>query len=211
MSIYLTSDLHLGHKNIIKHSNRPFKTVQEMDEALIGNFNSKVKPDDTVYILGDFAFGDGLKKAEKYFKRLNGNKHLIIGNHDSKHVVALPWESVSPLTEIKISKSTRLVLCHYAMRVWHHAYRGVYHLHGHSHGTLPENKSLSFDVGVDVWNYSPVSLEDIKKKMFFKKENPNHPVFNSTQEDKEIRTEEEMEQIRIDISNLNKEILYGGI
>lgn len=208
--IYISSDLHLGHRNIIRYSNRPFKSVQEMDDALISNFNSKVNQNDTVYIVGDFAFGDGLKKVGRYFERLNGKKHLVIGNHDNNKTINLPWESVNSLLEVSVSKKTRLVLCHYAMRVWHHSYRGVYHIHGHSHGTLPENRSLSFDVGVDVWNYYPISIDDIKKKMLFKKEHPEHPLFNSPQLTQEVRNDEEMEQMRKDISELNNRILYDG-
>lgn len=78
---YFTSDLHLGHRNIIRLCNRPFATIEEMDETLIRNWNAKVTNGDTVYILGDLLFRNE-KPAEEYLKQLKGKKHLIIGNHD---------------------------------------------------------------------------------------------------------------------------------
>lgn len=78
---YFTSDLHLGHRNIIRLCNRPFATIEEMDETLIRNWNAKVTNGDTVYILGDLLFRNE-KPAEEYLKQLKGKKHPIIGNHD---------------------------------------------------------------------------------------------------------------------------------
>lgn len=79
--IYVTSDLHFGHKNIIKFENRPYKDVEEMTEGLINNWNSVVTANDLVYILGDFSFM-GKRKTEEVLKRLRGKKILIKGNHD---------------------------------------------------------------------------------------------------------------------------------
>ena len=74
--IFYIADTHFGHDNIRKLSNRPFATVEEMDRAIIDNWNSKVKNDDDVYILGDFTYkGESYKH---YLKQLNGRKHLII-------------------------------------------------------------------------------------------------------------------------------------
>lgn len=71
MNTFFTADTHFGHNNIIKYVNRPFNSVEEMDEQLISNWNSKVTHEDTIYHLGDFAFS---KTPEKYFYRLNGKK-----------------------------------------------------------------------------------------------------------------------------------------
>lgn len=79
---YFTSDLHFGHKNIIKYEDRPFSSVEEMDEFLIYKWNSKVGKNDEVYILGDFGFVSGTR-ANELLDRLNGKKFLIKGNHDS--------------------------------------------------------------------------------------------------------------------------------
>ena len=76
--IYFTSDLHFSHYNIIKYCNRPFESVDKMNNILINNWNKIVKENDEVYILGDITLGDN----EKYLNRLKGSKYLIKGNHD---------------------------------------------------------------------------------------------------------------------------------
>ena len=78
---FYTSDLHFGHKNIIKYENRPFNSVEEMDEELIRRWNNKVGKNDEVYILGDFAFASG-RRVNELLDRLNGRKYLLRGNHD---------------------------------------------------------------------------------------------------------------------------------
>lgn len=80
--IFVTSDSHFGHKNIIGYENRPFKEVNEMNEKLIENWNKVVKPNDLVIHVGDL-FLCGAQKAEEIAKRLNGRKILVQGNHDS--------------------------------------------------------------------------------------------------------------------------------
>ena len=80
--ILFTADLHLGHKNIIRHCSRPFSSVQEMDEQLISAWNSKVRQNDSVYIIGDLIFRSAAS-PESYLSSLHGKKHLIIGNHDN--------------------------------------------------------------------------------------------------------------------------------
>ena len=79
--ILFTSDLHLGHKNILKLCNRPFSSIEEMDAVLIENWNRKVHKNDQVYILGDLMYRNE-KLPEEYLRQLNGKKHLITGNHD---------------------------------------------------------------------------------------------------------------------------------
>jgi calcineurin-like phosphoesterase family protein len=165
-NILFTSDCHFGHKNILKYCNRPFKTSWEMDEALVTNWNSVVTENDTVYNLGDFAFGSGVRQeyVAKIAKQLKGKIHLILGNHD-KLAKSIPWrfESIKHYDEINV-EGQEIVLFHYGMRTWHHDLRGVWHLYGHSHGGLPPyGKSL--DIGVDSWNYTPVSFTDLKAKM----------------------------------------------
>ncbi len=158
---------------------------------MITNWNNTVRPNDIVYHLGDFAYGDGSKSPDKYFNRLNGHKHLVIGNHDNKKTMSLPWASVSNYQEISIGKQ-RVVMLHYAMRVWHHSYRGVWQLYGHSHLTLPEQDHLSFDIGVDGWNYTPVSFEQVKAKMEWKEKNPGYfSRLNPSGTDSEIHNKAE--------------------
>jgi calcineurin-like phosphoesterase family protein len=163
---FFTSDQHFDHENIIKFCNRPFSSVLEMNEAIIQRYNELVMPSDIVYHLGDFCFS---QHADAYFRRLHGQKFLIIGNHDrGKNIHKLPWANVYDLADVLINKR-QIVLCHYAMRVWKGSSRGSWHLYGHSHNGLKEPNSLSFDVGVDSWNYYPVSLDQIQAKMEWKK------------------------------------------
>lgn len=112
---YFTSDLHLGHRNIIRLCNRPFATIEEMDETLIRNWNAKVTNGDTVYILGDLLFRNE-KPAEEYLKQLKGKKHPIIGNHDRDWVKKCNledfFESVNNLHFISDGKR-QMTLCHY--------------------------------------------------------------------------------------------------
>ena len=94
-NIFFTSDLHLGHQNIMKFCKRPFATTEEMDEAIIINWNSVVGKDDIVFDLGDFAFATNSKWKE-YITRLNGHHHLILGNHD---IARHPRDSTMELFE----------------------------------------------------------------------------------------------------------------
>ena len=161
MTVWFTSDTHFGHANIIRYSERPFGSVREMDESLTDRWNTLVRPDDTVWHLGDFAFRNAVS-AERYLARLAGRKHLIWGNHDDAATRALPgWESSQPYAEITVD-GTRLVLFHYAMRVWNRGQYGAVHLYGHSHNSLPGDDQCC-DVGVDnpAWGYGPATLRQI--------------------------------------------------
>lgn len=133
--IYYTSDLHLGHANVIRHCDRPFANANEMDAALINNWNAKVHRNDTVYIVGDFLFRAKCP-AEEYLSVLKGKKHLIIGNHDKywmKKVDLSVWfESVSPMLFVQDSGQTA-TLCHYPMMSWPDMSKGGFMVYGHIH------------------------------------------------------------------------------
>lgn len=161
--IWFTSDTHFGHKNAIKFCNRPFDSVEQMDEALIAFWNARVKPNDTVWHLGDFGFYKTYDELNAVFSRLNGNKYLIVGNHDYGNTKRLFWEKVSPIEELKFGKQT-LVLFHYPMTAWHRSYHGSHHLYGHVHGGLVGTDQC-LDVGVDCWNYAPINYEEIKGRL----------------------------------------------
>lgn len=158
--IYLTSDLHFHHKRIIEICNRPFSSLEEMHDKLIENWNNKVTEKDTVYVLGDFSFGT-YEETMPIFNKLKGNIILVKGNHDSKDIIKLPWGSIHDLHSFNYNKH-HYVLCHYPMRTWNKSFYGARHFFGHAHGTLSPN-GLSCDVGVDCWNYSPVSIDDLEK------------------------------------------------
>ena len=133
--------------------------MAEHDAALIARWNEVVGVADEVWHLGDFARGDA-ERVERLLDRLNGRKHLIIGNNDGEATIRAPaWASVQHYAEITV-ESTALVLCHYPFRTWNRMGRGVVNLHGHSHGRL-KPMPRQHDVGVDVWEYRPMPLATI--------------------------------------------------
>ena len=155
MTTYFTADTHFGHAGARALYRRPFPTVPAMDDAMAGRWNATVAPTDTVWHLGDFAVRHPDPGA--LLDRLHGTKHLVTGNNDPATVQALPgWASVSPYMEVQVD-GTSLVLCHYAFRTWRGMARGALNLHGHSHGRL-RPQTRQFDVGVDVWDFRPVTV-----------------------------------------------------
>lgn len=169
MTTYFSSDSHFGHKNILRFSNRPFVDMLHMREELIRRWNEVVGPDDEVYHLGDFAFTDA-KDATAIAKRLNGKKHLIWGNHDHKRYrkhaeFMAQWIWCKDLEQIEVD-GIKVILCHYPLLTWNKSHRGSFHVHGHCHGSLPPDPGARrVDVGVDCWDYRPVSFAEVKKVM----------------------------------------------
>lgn len=159
MKNYFSSDYHLCHKNIIKYDRRPFDDVETMNETIIDNHNSVVGDNDNFYFLGDFCFDN--RRTEEFLEQLNGNLFFIKGNHDSRDTIKLYQKYGVYLGEQKKIKieDKELVLNHYAMRVWDKSHHSVYHLYGHSHGSLADDpNSLSFDVGCMLFDYKPIEL-----------------------------------------------------
>ena len=179
VTIWFTSDLHFGHRNIIKYCNRPWNTVEEMDEALIHNWNSVVGKNDIVFDLGDFAFASNQRWRE-LISRLNGKHYLILGNHD---VSRYPGDSIMDLFEgvehqMLLDIDGRYVyLNHYPFLcyggAWRNPNNAVYQLFGHIHsGPNSSGKDTDrlvhlfpyqYDIGVDNNNYFPVSWNQIKE------------------------------------------------
>lgn len=166
MAVFFTSDSHFGHARIIDYCSRPFKDVQEMDEALIANWNSRVSKGDLVYHLGDFALVKDVSLVEKLVRRLNGQIHLILGNHDRQQVRnAKGFVEMTTYREIKVS-GKKIVLFHFPILSWNKKWRGSIHLHGHSHGAAKRDLSVRrLDVGVDAHGYRPISLEEVLEEM----------------------------------------------
>ena len=81
-NIFFTADLHFGHTNVIRMCDRPFQSIEEMDEMLIANWNQTVKRNDEIYIIGDLMLKGSADVAHSYLSRLNGRKYFIAGNHD---------------------------------------------------------------------------------------------------------------------------------
>ena len=166
MTIWFTSDTHFGHEKIVGLCGRPFANVEEMDETLIKNWNAKVNKSEIVYHCGDFSLAKDLKKIPQYVRRLNGQIHLIMGNHDQKRAKFLSgFADVKHYKEVKYNEQ-KIILCHYAFKTWNKSHHGSWNLHGHSHGSLPRDyKAKQLDVGVDVWGFSPLSFEEVSKEL----------------------------------------------
>lgn len=184
VNIWFTSDLHFGHKNIMKFCNRPWETVEEMDKALINNWNSVVGKNDIVFDLGDFASNN---KWKYILNQLNGHHYLILGNHD---VSRYPGDKTMELFErvehqmiVKID-DRYVYLNHYPYLCYGGSWRGpenaVYALHTHLLKTENSGKDFErmsntfpyqYDVGVDFNNYKPISWEKVCEKITFQVNN----------------------------------------
>ncbi len=168
---YYISDMHLGHKNALIFDERPFETVEEMNEALIRKWNEKVNEDDDVWILGDFCYRSE-KDPSFYLKQLKGHKHLVIGNHDKitlKSGSALQYfESVERLQHIKDGEYD-VILCHFPLADWNAKRWGSYHVYGHIHNNEDEvslfmsQQERALNAGCMVNGYEPVTLEELIK------------------------------------------------
>lgn len=165
MKIFFTSDLHFFHANIIKYCQRPYISVEEMNECLIKNFNSVVSNNDHVYFLGDFSLLNDLEKLSYIFSRLNGKqKFLIKGNHESKNALKLPWSWIKDYHEMSYD-NIFITMMHYPLKTWNHKHHGGINLYGHCHSKTNKFEDRSMDVGVDANNYFPVCLDDILIKI----------------------------------------------
>lgn len=173
--IWLTADSHWGHANIIKYCNRPFSSVEEMDETLIKNWNDRVGKDDTVYHLGDFAFRGGHPK--KYLDRLNGNVSLCLGNHDvEKYALEAGFFHVGQYRKVRYNKE-KFIMMHYPILEWDTCHHGSYMLHGHVHGDWDHDTEYRrLDVGVDSHDYAPISIEEVVKRLEGRPHFPCHTV-----------------------------------
>lgn len=169
--IYLTSDTHFGHFNIIRYCNRPFSSVEEMDRVLIENINKTVPKTSTLYHLGDFAFYHDKEKVLDLFRQISCNDiHILLGNHDKLSIIAYAKESLLPFGK-KITiheapvRAYGSVMFHYPIESWEHMNHGMYHFFGHTHGKLSRKMHRRLEVGVDLsyTNLSPINLNDAKQ------------------------------------------------
>jgi calcineurin-like phosphoesterase family protein len=190
--IYFSSDSHFYHQNVIRYCNRPFSSVEEMNEIMIKNWNEIVDPDDTVYCLGDFSLA--IRPVEVYSSRLMGKKRLISGNHDWTHSYHKKsrklenqkkwiefyeqhgWEVLNEQVVIDLGDNVGFVdMCHHPYEDdsnrgdkyarWRPMDEGRIllcgHIHQHWKTKLSPKGSLMINVGVDVWDFKPVSLAQI--------------------------------------------------
>jgi calcineurin-like phosphoesterase family protein len=162
MTIFFISDTHFGHGGALGLYRRPFASAAAMNEALIERWNATVGPGDEVWHLGDFAIRQPGAVVAQLLGRLNGKKHLVTGNNDPPATTEDPhWASVQPYAEMTLD-GVLLVLCHYPFRSWRRMDKGAFDLHGHCHGRLaPQPRQV--DVGVDAWDFRPVTLAQIRE------------------------------------------------
>lgn len=179
MNIWFTSDTHFSHKNIIQYCNRPFASSEEMDEIMISRWNSLVKPNDVIYHLGDFSLWH--KSLEMHLPRLQGQKHLIAGNHDMCHPAHRRYKPYRVGEYLKAGFVTvqlqhtleiadrKFDLCHLPDIGDHGKERfiefrpkdnGNVILHGHVHDRWKQ-KDNKINVGVDVWDFYPVHMDSV--------------------------------------------------
>ena len=171
--IYFTSDLHLGHKNIVDLCKRPFANVDAMDAVLIDNWNRKVKKNDIVYLTGDVVWDK--KKVAYYMEQLSGKKILIAGNHDSTWIKREEcrkyFEEIVPYLEVHLNGHP-ITMCHYPMLEWRSSREEAkrklgYLIHGHIHNRIADEYRQLFlqfnalNAGVDVNDFAPVTFDEL--------------------------------------------------
>ncbi len=136
MAYFFIADTHFGHENALAFDNRPFRTIEEHDKALIENWNNAVSRNDEVFILGDISWHNATRTNE-IVSSLNGVKHLIVGNHDKKLLKNREFQSlfieITDYKELSLSDKKGIVLSHYPIPCFNHHYYGWYHLYGHVH------------------------------------------------------------------------------
>jgi calcineurin-like phosphoesterase family protein len=162
-TVFFTADTHFSHPLVQRK--RGFASIWEMNETLIERWNAVVSKGDRVYHLGDVSLGR-LEETEAVLKRLNGQIYLVKGNHDCQiERFARYFVWIKDAHYLKVG-AQKIYLHHYACRVWRSSHHGSWHLYGHSHGSLPDDpRAKSLDVGVDCWEFTPVSFDRIARRM----------------------------------------------
>jgi calcineurin-like phosphoesterase family protein len=169
-NIWFTSDTHFYHRNILKFcpNTREGADSEEMTELMIQRWNEKVKPHDRIYHLGDFSFANH-QRTLQLLLRLNGQIHLIQGNHDhviDNNDIRSQFVDIKAYKEIKVG-TEKICMFHFPMYEWNRMHHGAWQLHGHTHGEVQiEGKSL--DVGIDgpvTKGMSPVHFDEVAEWM----------------------------------------------
>ena len=165
--IYLSSDLHFNHNKPFIYEPRGFSSIEEMNEGIIKNFNAILTWEDTLYLCGDQMLGMDMQAGLALLRRLNGNKYLVIGNHDTDNRIQAYRESgifieVQPQYRIKY-KGRSYLITHYPTLVENCGeFNNVINIHGHTHSANHLSEiPYCYNVNVDAWNCMPVELDYI--------------------------------------------------
>jgi len=159
-NIFVISDTHFGHANIIKYCDRPFATLFEMDEKIIENWNSVVKTEDIVYHLGDVYFGKN--NPSNFANRLNGRKRLVLGNHDNgkDEILHTMFEKIMVW---RMFPDFGLLLTHVPVHHGSLENKVSKNVHGHIHDKVIDDDRY-INVSVEQINYTPINIESIRVK-----------------------------------------------
>lgn len=174
--IWFTSDLHFGHRNVLKFCNRPWNDEKEMEKGLIENWNKCVGDNDIVFVLGDTFWFNDSRSIKKVLSQLKGKDiYILPGNHDE-------FESYHRVDDLRIHLCADVVVCwftkegepkrevwmsHYPMMTWPHRENGAWQLFGHIHSQPGKETGVDqdlplhwnqVDVGCDRWHYEPISF-----------------------------------------------------
>lgn len=176
--IYFSSDLHFCHNKSFLYEPRGFSSVEEMNEAIVNNWNRIVKPEDTVYLLGDVILND-IEKGYQYFNALNGYINIILGNHDGKTKIDL-FKRISNVNIMGYAwllqyHKFNFFLSHYPSITSNYDDKDLkkrtINLHGHSHQTnnflFPDNPFI-YHVGLDSHNCTPITIDEIISDIKYK-------------------------------------------
>lgn len=174
--IWFSADFHHGHRAMAESLwdgiNRPTNIDTHTDWLINDVINKHVGKKDKFFIIGDLSLAPR-KEAEKFINKLNGDKVLIIGNHDGNIKNSTVISEKTQIKDFKYNRhgiSINIILCHYPMMTWSRSVHGSWHLYGHVHGRL-DHPRLAFDVGIDHtdMNHMPINLWEVAIKMVKKK------------------------------------------
>lgn len=164
MSKYFIADTHFSHTAIIRYVNRPFQTAKEMDEVMVANWNRAVHKGDAVYMLGDFALC-GKERLCDLVEQLNGAKYLIMGNHDTRSPNFYLEAGFTRVYDQPIIVDGFWMLSHKPLYVNENMpYANIFG-HVHNNPEYADFSSHHFCVSVERINYTPISFDEIKRKM----------------------------------------------
>lgn len=161
--IFFTSDLHLDHANIIKYCKRPFPNVSDMNSTLIRNWNDAVSNKDTIYFLGDLAFGRSSMPTDYWLKKLNGKIIFIRGNHDKSSRIQFYDSLIFEHAGMKFFLTHRPENVPKDWDGW--AICGHHHNHYPLEHPFINKKTKKINVSVELTRYRPVSIDEIMDKI----------------------------------------------